>query len=179
MSTMLLSRLSYVESCQFLQQIYLLDEGAIPPLPAQSPRYDDVTLAVSFFRTLLDDVKLENLTLPRTFFGRSEIRQVSFKNTDLSESVACGNDFIEVDFELADLSGTDLRASIFQHVNFQGADLTKADMRGPDFRSCNFKDANLTGTKLLIEPRWLFLLTSSQIDSVDWHYSRGPDPGGI
>jgi len=68
---------------------------------------------VEFFRTRVSDDKFENLTLPRTFFGRSEIRDMSFRGTDLSESTLCWNDFIAVDFSDCDLSNGDLRASLF------------------------------------------------------------------
>jgi len=67
-------------------------------LSERAPRHDDEQLGVSFFRTRLADVTLDGLTLPRTFFGRSEIRGVSFPVTDLSESTANWNDFIDVDF---------------------------------------------------------------------------------
>src|SRR5579871_3872310 len=103
------TRLSYEDSCRLLQPLEVIEQGKIPPLPGRPPRHDDKILGVSFFRTSLSDVRLENLTLPRTFFGRSEIRNISFKNTDLSETTANWNDFITVDFSIADLSRSDLR----------------------------------------------------------------------
>ena len=54
-------------------------------MAARAPRYDDEQLGVNFFRTQLADARLEGLTLSRTFFGRSEIRGVSFRGTDLSQ----------------------------------------------------------------------------------------------
>src|SRR5262245_2503728 len=103
------SRLSYDDSCRALQSQQLIDEGEIPPPQERPPRDDDEVLAVSFFRTELADATLERLTLPRTFFGRSEIRAVSFRDTDLSESTANWNDFVDVDFSAADLSRCDFR----------------------------------------------------------------------
>src|SRR3954453_16599674 len=122
-------RASYTESCRVLQRKELLESAGLPPLPDRPPRHDDEQLGVSFFRTRLADVALDGLTLPRTFFGRSEIRSVSFRGTDLSESTANWNDFIDVDFSCADLSRGDLRASVFERVNFSGASLRDADLR--------------------------------------------------
>ena len=130
-------RLPCAESCRVLQGAGLLDPGAIPPLPERAPRFDDEVLGVEFFRTQLADAKLENLTLPRTFLGRSEIRAVSFRGTDLSESTMCWNDFVNVDFFRADLRRADLRASTFERVVFDGADLTDADLRRLTFNACS------------------------------------------
>lgn len=130
------ARLSYEESFRHLQKVGCLAEGPVFPLPDHRPQFDDESPRVSFFRTWLgsgtpfglqasspedeggglDEHALENLNLPRTFFGRSEISYISFKNTDLSESTLCWNDFIEVNFTDADLSECDLRASIFKHT---------------------------------------------------------------
>jgi len=74
-----MSRLSYEDSCRALQSRKIIDPGDIPPLPPRPPRYDDEVLGVSFFRTELADTKLEHLTLPHTFFGRSEIRGSRFE----------------------------------------------------------------------------------------------------
>src|SRR5262249_38818910 len=108
MSSGPVNRLSYEESCKLLQRHGYPDagaEGAIPPVPDHRPQGDDEEpLGVCFFRTFVgqdieqgdDDEShrnLENLTLPRTFFGKSHIQYVSFKNTDLSESTLCWNDF--------------------------------------------------------------------------------------
>jgi BTB/POZ domain-containing protein KCTD9 len=64
-------RASYEESCRVLQKAGWLDEGKASPMPARVPGpLDDGPLGVSFFRTFVGDINLENLTLPRTFFGR-------------------------------------------------------------------------------------------------------------
>jgi hypothetical protein len=81
------------------------DEGAIPPQPAHRPQFgDELPQGVCLFRTWAGSGRpfglqpsgpedeeggigghdLENLTLPPTFFGRSEISRVSFKNTSRS-----------------------------------------------------------------------------------------------
>src|SRR6266478_3881575 len=100
-------RVPYAESCKVLQSRELLEADECPPLPDRPPRHDDEKLGVGFFRTRLADVALDGLTLPRNFFGRSEIRRVSFRGSDLSESTANWNDFIDVDFSSADLSCAD------------------------------------------------------------------------
>ena len=171
-------RKSYKESCQFLKDQQLLDGNTLPELPVRAPHYDDERLGVSFFRTRLADVRLEHLTLPRTFFGRSEIRGVSFHGTDLSQSTGCWNDFVDVDFSDADLSGVDLRGSILQRVSFRGARLDRADLRRTSFSGCTFTDADLTGAKLNRSLLWFFRLTSAQRRSVDWQSGPGPEPEG-
>jgi len=172
------SRKPYRESCQVLKDQQLLEGDALPELPGRAPRYDDQQLGVSFFRTQLADARLEGLTLPRTFIGRSEIRGVSFRGTDLSESTGCWNDFVDVDFGEADLSRVDLRGSIFQRVSFRCAVLRGADLRRTSFRGCTFADADLTGAKLTYSLLWLFRLSSAQRRSIDWQSGPGSEPEG-
>jgi uncharacterized protein YjbI with pentapeptide repeats len=170
-------RKPYPESCAILQSQGLLKAGALPALPERSPRHDDEQLGVSFFRARLGDVALDNLTLPRTFFGRSEIRGVSFQGTDLSESTANWNNFIDVDFCGADLSKADLRASLFERVNFRNTILRGADLRRATLRGCTFTDADLTGAKLTRSFVCLFRLSRAQRAVIDWQ-PPGPEPDG-
>jgi BTB/POZ domain-containing protein KCTD9 len=113
-------RFSYELSCARLRELGLLLADGHPHEPERLPRHGDVAPpGVSIFRTRLDDgVDLSNLTLPRTFFGRSEINQVLFRNCDLHESNLCWNDFNGTDFTGADLAGSDMRSSLFQQVLF-------------------------------------------------------------
>ena len=171
-------RLSYDDSCRHLQREKLIDPGAIPPCPKRPPRYDDDVLGVSFFRTMLADAKLEHLTLPRTFFGRSEIRSTSFRGTDLSESTANWNDFVDVDFSSADLSRCDLRACPFRNVRFVGARLAGADFRHCSFTGCDFTGADLTGAKLTKKAAASLQLSSEQQRVVDWQAEDGAEPEG-
>ena len=170
-------RKSYDESCRVLQSLTILDPGEVPPQPVRSPRHDDDGLGLSFFRTRLDGVSLAGLTLPRTFFGRSEIRNVSFNGSDLSESTAVWNDFIDVDFGRCDLSRADLRASIFERVNFAGATLRGANLCRATFRDCSFGGADLTGAQLSRRVVWLLRLSASQRAVVKWRW-RGEEPAG-
>jgi uncharacterized protein YjbI with pentapeptide repeats len=168
----------YTESCRFLQRQGLLDAGDVPSMPPQAPRFDDERLGVSFFRMRLADVELAGLTLPRTFLGRSEVRGVSFRGTDLSESTANWNDFIDVDFSSADLSHADLRASVFERVSFCRAILCGADLRRAAFRKCDFADADMTGAKITRAVTWLLRLSRDQRRTVDWQSNPGPEPQG-
>jgi len=172
------SRLSYDDSCRVLQGQQLLEEGEIPAPPERPPRHDDEVLAVSFFRTVLADVKLEQLTLPRTFFGRSEIRAVSFRDTDLSESTANWNDFVDVDFSSADLSRCDFRACPFQSVRFVGTRLAGADFRHCNFTGCDFTGADLTGAKFTKAAAASLQLSSEQQVVIDWQVADGDEPEG-
>ena len=173
------SRLTYEDSCQLLQKIGYLDAGGLPPLPAQQPRHDDpAPLGVSFFRTLLVEDALDNLSLPRTFFGRSEVQGVSFKNTLFSESNLCWNDFIDVNFTKADLSNSDLRASIFKNVMFVEANLSNSDLRHSTFEACDFTDADMDGVKLTHEQGARLHLSDAQRESISWLSDAGSLPEG-
>jgi BTB/POZ domain-containing protein KCTD9 len=171
-------RLSYEDSCRLLQKVGALPAGNVPPLPAAVPSFDDEVLGVSFFRTFLGNDSFDNLTLPRTYFARSEIRSTSFRNTDLSESRLCWNDFIEADFTEAMLAGRDLRASVYERVKFVRADLQKADLRRATFLDCDFTGANLRGVKLSKTSKVLESLTPDQCTGIDYQPEGEDPPGG-
>jgi len=171
-------RLSYDDSCRLLQREELIDPGDIPPCPKRPPRHDDEVLGVSFFRSELADAKLEHLTLPRTFFGRSEIRGTSFRGTDFSESTANWNDFVDVDFSSADLSRCDFRACPFQEVRFVGALLVGADFRHCSFEGCDFTGADLAGAKFTKKAAASLQLSSEQQRVIDWQADDGDEPEG-
>jgi hypothetical protein len=86
------ARLSYELSCDRLRELRLLARDDQAPMPNRLPRYDDEEpLGVNVFRTrLAGDLDLSDLSLPRTYFGRSEINCVSFRNSDLHESICAG-----------------------------------------------------------------------------------------
>jgi BTB/POZ domain-containing protein KCTD9 len=175
----LAERLSYEESCRLLQERGFLDQGSIPPLPAQMPSPgDDGPLGVSFFRTGVWEDALDNLTLPRTFFGRSEVSEISFRNTDLSESWLCWNDFIEVDFTEANLSRCDLRASLFQEVKFVRTDLSGTDLCQSEFTDCDFTEANMQKTRLTRGQGDELRLSDVQRREIDWQEEEGEEPAG-
>lgn len=165
-------RLIYEESCVRLG----IDIDEIPQVPNQRPSYNDDQLGVEFFRTSVGPKEdLSNLMLPRTFFGRSELIDVSFMNTDLSESTLCWNDFIDVDFSFADLHCSDLRASIFTRCNFNNTDLREADLRQSTFEDCTFDGALLEGAILTYSQGLSLALPP---DSIAWTSISGPEPDG-
>lgn len=172
-------RRSYAESCQLLQRVGYLDKGEIPPMPPRRPRDgDEEPLGVSFFRTIVAEDNLENLTLPRTFIGRSEVGPISFKNSDLSESTLCWNDFNKVDFTDCDLSSSDLRASIFKRVEFVRTNLRNADLRHSDFKNCDFTGADMQGVELARSQGRQLRLSTLQRKAIDWHTGEGEEPEG-
>ncbi|EBV3599850.1 pentapeptide repeat-containing protein [Salmonella enterica subsp. enterica serovar Virchow] len=172
-------RLSYEQSCRRLQALGLLEAGDIPALRASMPNYDDEVLAVEFFRTFVGDgVDLGHLTLPRTYFGRSEISNASFRNTDLHESRMCWNDFTNVDFSEADLQRCDLRGSAFEKVNFSRARLDGADLRRSGFDACNFADASMSGCIITNAQRGGLTLSDSQRKAIACTDDEGPEPDG-
>jgi uncharacterized protein YjbI with pentapeptide repeats len=155
-----------------------VDETGQPFVPDHPPNHDDTELGFSFFRTLLEDERLENLTIPRTFFGRSEFQRVSFRNSDLTESRMCWNDWVECDFTDAMLQRADLRSSEYVRCRFVRADLRDADLRHSGFEACDFTDARLHGAKLT---RWQganLVLTAAQQAEIEWHMEDGPEPPG-
>src|SRR5262245_33006235 len=145
-------RLNYSDSIRRIRELGLgfLEPDVEPPMPDHVPQpEDEEPLGLGFYRTFVGDgADLSNLSIPRTFFGRSEISNSSFRNTDLSESNLRWNDFIDVDFTEAIIAGADFRSSIYTRVNFTRADLRGADMRRADFEDCVFDGAIMDGAVL-------------------------------
>jgi hypothetical protein len=174
----LMARLSYEDSCRKLQDQKIIAPGDISPLPERPPRDDDELPRVSFFRSMLTNARLEHLSLPRTFFGRSEIRATSFRDTDLSESVANWNDFINVDFSAAELSHCDLRACVFERVKFVSASLVGVDFRFCGFKKCDFSNADVTYAKFTHKTGAALRLSAEQQSLIDWQADDGDEPEG-
>lgn len=148
-------------------------------MPDQVPQADDDVLGVSFFRTLVDGADdLSNLTLTRTFFGRSEVNGAVFRNTDFTESNLCWNDFTDVDFTAAQLIRCDMRASMFTRVRFVSADLSGADMRQSSYENCVFDNASMAGTVLTSAQRKQITLSARQRAEATWNDDDGPEPNG-
>jgi uncharacterized protein YjbI with pentapeptide repeats len=124
------------------------------------------------------DSALDSLTLPRTFFGRSEIRSTSFRDTELTESTANWNDFVQVDFSGADLSRSDLRGNTMELVSFRGARLAGVDLRCCSLKDCDFTGAEMTGARVTRETGAALALSSQQTGAIDWHDEDGEEPEG-
>lgn len=171
-------RRSYADSCAHLQSTGLLDPGDIPPMPEHLPQYDDPEpLGVNFFQTRVTG-DLARLTLPRTFFGHSEISEASFRESDLTESNLCWCDFIDADFTQASLRGSDLRASNFERVRFTKCDLSAADLRQSAFTDCDFTDCILREAKMTREQAAELGLSKKQLAEIHWQPDDGEEPGG-
>jgi len=176
-------RRSLDETWRFLEEDGLempRDEAGPPHVPSEMPSYNDEgRLGFSYFRCGLFDADLSNLTLPRTFFGRSSFERVNFGNTDLSESRICWNDFIECDFSGSDLIGCDMRASIFKNCKFECARLTNTDLRQSSFEECDLTGAQMDGAKLTHAQWRAMILSKDQEKVIDWHRHDGEiAPGG-
>ncbi len=140
---------------------------------------DEEPLGLNFFRTFVGEgADLGNLTVPRTFFGRSEVSNASFRNTDLSESNLRWNDFTDVDFAEATLASADFRASNYTRVNFTRADLRGADLRRADFEECVFDGAAMDGAVLTRNQGLRLSLSSEQKAAIAWCNDDGPEPSG-
>jgi uncharacterized protein YjbI with pentapeptide repeats len=171
-------RLDYEASCRRLHELGWPDSEPAPPIPKRKPRRDDdEPRGVSFFHTRVGD-DLRGLTLPRTFFGRSEIKGASFHGTDLRESNLCWNDFVDVDFSQTVLSNSDLRASLFERVSFAEADLGCADLRRSTFADCTFDRASMKGTILTRRQGETLSLSASQLSEINWADDEGDEPDG-
>jgi uncharacterized protein YjbI with pentapeptide repeats len=168
---------------------YLEADGAQPPrrhdgqplVLAAMPSDDDEELGFSYFRVGLWDANLGDLTLPRSFFERSEFTRIRFANTDLSESRMCWNDFHECDFTRADLSGCDMRASNFRECKFVAAVLRGADLRRSTFEACDFAGADLAGAVAEdadFQGCVQDFLSDEQQAVMAWSEDEGPEPPG-
>src|SRR5450432_2683621 len=174
------TRLSYASSCNRLRELHLLAPEDQAPMPKRLPHIDDEEpLGVSVFRTrLTGNLNLSGLSLPRTFFGLSEINGVSFRNSDLHESNFCWNDFVEVDFAEADLERSDMRSSLFNRVQFVSTNLEGSDLRRSSFIDCIFEGALMRGATLTRQQGETIRLSETQRDEVNWRDEDGPEPDG-
>ena len=173
------TRKSYDESCIRLQTDYLYSD-IIPPIPNSMPKHDDPEpLGVSFFKTFVgegDD--LSNLTLPRTYFGKTEVNDANFTNTDFKESNLCWNNFLDVNFTNVILSNCDMRSSIYTNVDFTGADLSGSDLRLSSFDFCKFENAKMDGTTLTHSQGSEIELSEDQKAKINWVDDAGDEPQG-
>src|SRR5262249_33525045 len=88
-------RIPYEDSYKTVRRLYpgtKFGSAVLPPRLNRRPHVDDEEpLGIRFFRTVVNEHSLDNLTLPHTFFCRSAVGPISFKNTDLHESTLCWN----------------------------------------------------------------------------------------
>lgn len=160
------------------------------PRPAvdRPPRHDDDNPGPSIFRSWVEDASLGDLTLPGLYVGRSDVKRVSFRGSDLHFSCFNWSDIIECDFGWTDLSRSDLRATRFARCDFSNANLSGADLRGSRFESCIFEGASMRGAILYGRRKLLGLLAIgsdqralplSPAQRLEVHWSaEAPQPGG-
>jgi BTB/POZ domain-containing protein KCTD9 len=143
---------------------------------------DEGPLGFHYYKHHVEDADLANLTLPRTFFGRSGLHGVRYRNTDLSRSWMCWNDFIDCDFSGANLSGCQMRSSIFRRCKFVGTNLKRADLRGSTIEGCDFTHALLNGARAdefyAGEFELYQRLSEKQRKVMQWSEEPGPEPDG-
>ena len=170
-------RLAYEESFARLRELADI-MGEPRPIVTGPPRYDDDELGPTFFRMLVKDMSLENLTVPGLFVGRSEILRVSFRGTDLRLSTFNWSNLSDCDFRDVDFSGADLRACIFVRCSFVRANLADTDLRVSTFEGCSFDGAFVRGMKLCSRSDQKHLpLSREQQSEVNWLVDAA-EPGG-
>ncbi len=148
-----------------------------PFVPAAMPNHNDDTLGFSFFRGRWDEADFSSITIPRTFFGRSTLNGVDFRDTDLTESRMCWNDFTKCDFRGADLSRCDMRASKFVDCDFGGAILRNADLRRSSFRGPEFTGADMRGA-VADDDVYTIGIGDDQYETMNWQDEPGEEPPG-
>jgi uncharacterized protein YjbI with pentapeptide repeats len=164
----------------------LLQRGYAPPyageiayIPPRMPRYDDPEpLGLSFFRTRVMHQNFSGLSMPRTFFGRSELEAVAFDRTDLSESCMTWCNWVSCSFVESVLRGADLRSSRFAYCDFRGADLSLADLRRSTLIDCAFDSALMNNLRLCRKQRKYLQLSGSQLSGILWRWFPGELPPG-
>jgi hypothetical protein len=147
-------RASYTDSVAVLKERVGIIGDALPVVD-RVPRHDDEVLGPSIFRTRVEDVSLNGLTLTGLYVGRSLLERISFSESELRLAAFNWSGISDCTFEGADLTGADLRACSFVRCSFRRANLAEADLRCSTFDGCRFDEASLEGTRLY---RWPGLL---------------------
>ena len=184
---MTLSRPQYADSIAILKERLDVIGDALPDV-TERPRHDDEILGPTIFRMRAADVSLASLTLTGLYVGRSELRRVSFQDTELRLAVFNWSDIVECDFRRADLSDADFRACRFVRCDFGDATLVRTDLRGSTFEDCSFDGANFTGAQLYRRPGLLGViklgfdqrslpLSAEQRRVAEW-CAEAPEPAG-
>jgi len=172
-----LERLSYPESYRRAKNTFELFGNPKPEISAR-PRHDDDDPGPSILRYRLVDCDLSHLTLYGLFIGRSELRKVTFRDTDMHLSTFCWNDFVECDFTEANLQGSDLRSSIFTSCIFRNTNLEGCDLRHSTFEKCVFQESKMSGAILTHGQRPTLKLSRDQRKGVRWKFLSGALPEG-
>ena len=149
--------------------------GEPSPRVLRRPTEDDDEPGPSIYWETVEDVRLENLTLPGLFVGRAGLRRVSFAGSDLRLATFSRSQVSDCSFVACDLSGADLRGCAFSRCSFRDADLSRADLRSSSFDRCDFSGARLDGAVLFRRSGWFWRLTRSALPFA-W---AAPDQAGV
>ena len=152
-----MARPSYAESIQILADRAGIIGEALPSVE-RVPSPGDEVIGPSIFRTRVEDVSLNGLTLTGLYVGRSLLERVSFAESELRLAAFNWSGISDCTFEGADLTGADLRACEFVRCSFRRATLTDVDLRRSTFRGCRFDDANLESARLYRAPGLLGMI---------------------
>jgi hypothetical protein len=152
------------------------DKRGRPIIPKRSAGSYNSGPCLGFYRTRVYAEDFHNLTMPRTFFARTELERVLFRGSDLSASFMCWDDWLDCDFTEADLSGADMRASLYINCTFAHANLTGADLRSSSFVDCAFTNAQMQGSKMTKAQAADMLLSDAQRAEIVWKRTDGPAP---
>ncbi len=133
--------------------------GEPRPNVVHCPRLEDDEPGPSIFWERVEDVRLEELTLPGLYVAQERLERVAFAGADLHVSTFNWSDFAGCSFASCDLSRADLRACTFSRCSFRDADLSGADLRRSTFASCDLGGARLAGAVLFRRPGrfWAFV----------------------
>jgi len=149
-------------------QQYLCSLGILDSLPADG--------RLVFRRVRIEDMVLDNLSLPGLEVIYCELEEVSWINSNLSGTVWRGNAFFQVDFTGAGLTDTDWRCSYLTNINFYRADLRNADLRHTVMENCNLGDAMLDGAQVPARLLTKLDLTARQLKSIVVCHKEGAEP---
>jgi len=134
-----------------------------PKLPTKRPQAGKPGFgSIELYKNGWEDADMSGLTIPRCFFARSLLKQVTFHNTDLNESWLCWNNFEYCNFSEARLARCDMRCSYWLNCCFDGTDLTGADLRGSDFVNCTFEGTVFKDTLVLPGDKLIAALSEGQ-----------------
>lgn len=120
----------------------------LPVPPAAAGCADAPRPGVEWRRCLVDGVDLANIDL-----SGAEIRDSSFKRTNLEGAVLARVDgrrakFVSARLVGADLSGANLVEADFTNADLTGAKLVDADLRGARFFRAILRQADLSGARV-------------------------------
>ena len=156
---------------------WLDNEGFEPPRNRMGRplRYKDVPevcadfdQGLSFFRTILECVSFDKLSIGNSAFDTSYLHDVTFIYADVSYSRFNESDLTLCDFTYTDLTGSIMTAQM-TGCRFTGANLTNADLSSSCINGCSFWQANMKGTKLTQEQLQSVSLSNTQLQQIKVH----------